>query len=49
MYVRPPRDRLFLLPVSMRDWLGVGHLALFVVDVVSVDLPRFGRHVRAFE
>lgn len=25
-YVCPARDQLFLLPVSMRDWLQEGHL-----------------------
>ena len=34
-YVCPPRDQLFLLPVSMRDWLDDGHLAYFVLDVVA--------------
>lgn len=30
------RDQLFLLPPSMADWLEDGHLAWFVIDVVSV-------------
>jgi transposase len=34
-YVCPARDQLFLMPVSMRDWLDEGHLAWFVIDVVS--------------
>jgi transposase len=34
-YVCPQRDQLFLLPVSMRDWLAQGHLAWFVIDVVG--------------
>ena len=34
-YVCPNRDQLFLLPVSMRDWLEEGHLAWFVLDVVA--------------
>ena len=34
-YVCPQRDRLFLLPVCMRDWLEEGHLAWFVLDVVA--------------
>ena len=33
-YVCPARDQLFLMPVSMRDWLEEGHLAWFVIDVV---------------
>jgi transposase len=34
-YVCPPRDQLFLMPVSMRDWLQEGHLAWFVIEVVG--------------
>lgn len=34
-YVGPQRDQLFLMPQSMRDWLDEGHLAWFVIDVVS--------------
>jgi transposase len=34
-YVCPARDQLFLLPVSMRDWLEEGHLAWFVLDVIA--------------
>src|SRR5215210_2053706 len=46
-YRRESRDQLFLLPVSMRDWLDEGHLAWFVVDVVShVDTVAFhARHL----
>ena len=35
VYVCPARDQLFLLAVSMRDWLDAGHLAWFVIDVVA--------------
>jgi transposase len=35
VYVVPAREQLFLLPVSMRDWLDEGHLAWFVLDVVE--------------
>ena len=35
VYVCPARDQLFLLPVSMRDWVEEGHLAWFVLDVVA--------------
>ena len=35
MYVCPARDQLFLMPVSMRDWLEEGHLAFFVLEVVG--------------
>lgn len=31
----PQRDRLFLLPPDMREWLGEGHLVWFVLDVVD--------------
>ena len=34
-YVCPARDQLFLMPVSMREWLDEGHLACFVLDVVA--------------
>lgn len=34
-YLYPPRDQLFLMPVSMREWLDEGHLAYFVLDVVA--------------
>jgi transposase len=34
-YLCPGRDQLFLMPVSMRDWLDQGHLAWFVLDVVA--------------
>jgi hypothetical protein len=33
-YIGGMRDQLFLLPVSMRDWLAEGHLAWFVIEVV---------------
>jgi transposase len=34
-YLCPQRDQLFLMPVSMRDWLCEAHLAWFVIDVVG--------------
>ena len=34
-YIGGDRDQLFLLPVSMRDWLAEGHLAWFVIEVVE--------------
>ncbi|HEX6526475.1 MAG TPA: transposase [Streptosporangiaceae bacterium] len=34
-YLCPARDQLFLMPVSMRDWLDEGHLAFFVLEVVG--------------
>ena len=45
-YVGGDRDQLFLLPVSMRDWLAEGHLAWFVIDVVAtLDTARLhARH-----
>src|SRR5713101_621139 len=45
-YVGGGRDQLFLLPVSMRDWLDEGHLAWFVLDVVAgIDTSAFhARH-----
>jgi transposase len=35
VYACPQRDQLFLMPMSMRDWLEEGHLAWFVLDVVA--------------
>jgi hypothetical protein len=29
------REQLFLMPMSMREWLSEGHLAWFVIDVVE--------------
>jgi transposase len=45
-YVSADRDQLFLLPMSMRDWLAEGHLAWFVIDVVAqIDTSAFhARH-----
>jgi transposase len=45
-YVGTDREQLFLLPMSMRDWLAEGHLAWFVIDVVDqIDTGAFhARH-----
>ena len=41
-FVTADRDQAFLMPPSMRDWLPEGHLAWFVLDVVSeLDLTEF--------
>lgn len=46
-YVGGERDQLFLMPVSMRDWLDEGHLAWFVLDVVErVDTAGFHARYR---
>ena len=38
------RDQMYLLPVSIRDWLPEGHLAWFIIDVVKeFDLTSFYR------
>ena len=43
-YVCPQRDQLFLMPVSMRDWVDESHLAWFVIDVVGeLDLGALHR------
>ena len=34
-YLCPRREQLFLMPVSMLDWLEEGHLAFFVLDLVG--------------
>ena len=44
-YVSPAREQLFLMPVSMRDWLDDGHLAWFVLDVVA-EMGTGGLHAR---
>ena len=42
------RDQLYLQPLSLRDWLPEGHLAWFLVDVVSqMDLRPFMAKYRA--
>ena len=39
-YIGGMRDQAFLLPVSMRDWSGDGHLAWLVIEVVeAIDTP----------
>lgn len=45
-YVGGDRDQLFLLPVSMVDWLPEDHLVWFVIDVVAkIDTSAFhARH-----
>jgi transposase len=46
-YVGGDRDQLFLMPVSMRDWLAEGHLAWFVLDVVErVNMSGFHARYR---
>jgi len=46
-YAGGDRDQLFLLPVSMRDWLDEGHLAWFVIDVVErIDTSAFHARYR---
>ena len=44
-YLGPQREQLFLMPVSMRDWLEEGHLAWFVIDVVG-ELDTAALHAR---
>jgi transposase len=44
-YLKPQRDQVFLLPVSMADWLEEGHLAFFVIDVVG-ELDTRALHAR---
>ncbi|MGH8301679.1 MAG: transposase [Steroidobacteraceae bacterium] len=34
-YLGADREQLFLMPVSMREWLCEGHLAWFVIDAVA--------------
>ncbi len=36
------REQMYLMPVSLRDWLPEGHLAWFVLDAVAaIDLSKF--------
>ena len=44
-YVKADRDQVFLMPVSMADWLEEGHLAWFVIDVVAA-LDTTALHAR---
>ena len=42
------RDQMYLLPVSIRDWLPEGHLAWFIIDVVKeFDVTSFYRKHRS--
>jgi transposase len=47
-FVSADRDQAFLLPPDLRDWVGPGHLAWFVIDAVGeLDLAAFyGRYRR---
>ena len=42
-YLCPRRDQMFLLPVSMREWIPEGHLAWLVLDVVA-EMDTSGLH-----
>ena len=47
-FVTVDREQVFLMPPSMQDWLPEGHLAWFVLDVVSeLDLTQFVAAYRA--
>lgn len=45
-FLKSNRDQMYLMPVSIRDWLPEGHLAWFIIDVVKeFDLtPFYGKH-----
>ncbi|HCP32100.1 TPA: IS1182 family transposase [Candidatus Acetothermia bacterium] len=45
-FLESNRDQMYLMPVSIRDWLPEGHLAWFIIDVVKeFDLTSFyGKH-----
>jgi transposase len=46
-FLRAQRDQPFLLPPDLRDWLPIGHLAWFLLDVVDqLDLAPFYRQHR---
>ena len=41
-FLAEDRDQLYLLPVSVAEWLPEGHLAYFVLDAVAeMDLSAF--------
>ncbi len=47
-FLSPQRDRPFLLPVDMREWLPEDDLAFIVLDAVAaLDLGEFRRRYRA--
>lgn len=42
------RDQLYLMPLSVSDWLAEDHLAFFLLDVVDhLDLSSFYEHYRS--
>ena len=42
------RDQMYLMPVSLEDWLPEGHLAWFILDVVeAIDISKFYLKYRA--
>ena len=42
------RDQMYLMPVSMREWLPEDHLAWFIIDAVKeIDLTPFYRKYRS--
>lgn len=47
-FLESNRDQMYLMPVSMRDWLPEDHLAWFILDVVEeFDLTSFYQRYRA--
>lgn len=46
-FIECDRDQMYLLPVSMRDWLSEDHLAWFILDAVQeMDLAPYYRKYR---
>jgi len=46
-FIECDRDQMYLLPVSMRDWLSGDHLAWFILDAVQeMDLAPYYRKYR---
>ena len=36
------REQMYLMPVSIQDWLSEGHLAWFILDAVgAIDVSKF--------
>ena len=47
-FIECERDQMYLLPISMRDWLPEDHLAWFILDAVQeMDLSPFYRRYRS--
>ena len=47
-FIECNREQMYLMPVSLQDWLSEGHLAWFMLDAVeAIDLSQFYLKYRA--